>query len=444
MKLTVSEITGYTNGKIVGNTQNTITKVITDSRKIEPGSLFVAIKGERFDGHDFIKEAYKSGAAAALSQVYIDVPEGKTLILVDDTKGALVDLAKGYRGRFNIPFIAVTGSVGKTTTKEMIHSALSVKYKTHKTSGNFNNEIGLPLTMMELSGEHECAVFEMGMSGFGEIALLSSIVMPDIAVITNIGVSHIEKLGSKENILKAKLEVCENLNKDGYLILNGDDKLLWGLKGKLPFKTIYYGIENKECDYVADKPSNDSFILGTKNIILPVLGRHNIYNALCAIAVANLLDISTDEAVRGLMSFETDGIRQSIIKFGNITFMNDYYNASPPSMEAALDVLGEQTEHRRIAVLGGMLELGEYSKEAHLGVGKYASGDKCDILITVGGDSEYIKEGFIQGGGREAYSFSDNKSAAAFLKSLLKDGDFVLIKGSRGIKMEEIYKSVTE
>ncbi|NLM50290.1 MAG: UDP-N-acetylmuramoyl-tripeptide--D-alanyl-D-alanine ligase, partial [Clostridiaceae bacterium] len=279
---------------------------------------------------------------------------------------------------------------------------------------------------------------------FGEIALLSSIVMPDIAVITNIGVSHIEKLGSKENILKAKLEVCENLNKDGYLILNGDDKLLWGLKGKLPFKTIYYGIENKECDYVADKPSNDSFILGTKNIILPVLGRHNIYNALCAIAVANLLDISTDEAVRGLMSFETDGIRQSIIKFGNITFMNDYYNASPPSMEAALDVLGEQTEHRRIAVLGGMLELGEYSKEAHLGVGKYASGDKCDILITVGGDSEYIKEGFIQGGGREAYSFSDNKSAAAFLKSLLKDGDFVLIKGSRGIKMEEIYKSVTE
>jgi len=444
MKLTVSEIAGYTNGKIVGNTQNTITKVITDSRKIEPGSLFVAIKGERFDGHDFIKEAYKSGAAAALSQVYIDVPEGKTLILVDDTKGALVDLAKGYRGRFNIPFIAVTGSVGKTTTKEMIHSALSVKYKTHKTSGNFNNEIGLPLTMMELSGEHECAVFEMGMSGFGEIALLSSIVMPDIAVITNIGVSHIEKLGSKENILKAKLEVCENLNKDGYLILNGDDKLLWGLKGKLPFKTIYYGIENKECDYVADKPSNDSFILGTKNIILPVLGRHNIYNALCAIAVANLLDISTDEAVRGLMSFETDGIRQSIIKFGNITFMNDYYNASPPSMEAALDVLGEQTEHRRIAVLGGMLELGEYSKEAHLGVGKYASGDKCDILITVGGDSEYIKEGFIQGGGREAYSFSDNKSAAAFLKSLLKDGDFVLIKGSRGIKMEEIYKSVTE
>ncbi|MCX7773269.1 MAG: UDP-N-acetylmuramoyl-tripeptide--D-alanyl-D-alanine ligase, partial [Clostridia bacterium] len=274
-------------GRLSAPSDTLVTKVSTDTRTLGAGSLFVALIGERFNGHDFLAQAFENGAEIVMVNEGTTVPQNRPAIFVDDTLKALGRLASGYRDLFDIPVIAVTGSVGKTSTKEMIASILSARFKVHKTKGNFNNEIGLPLSVLELEDTHEAAVFEMGMRGFGEISYLSRIVKPDYAVITNIGISHIERLGSRQNILKAKLEILEGLRPEGTVILNGDDELLSGLRGLLKHKTIFYGIDENQDVWATDLSSKGeegvSFEVRTEtqdmSLFVPAPGMHNVHNA---------------------------------------------------------------------------------------------------------------------------------------------------------------------
>jgi UDP-N-acetylmuramoyl-tripeptide--D-alanyl-D-alanine ligase len=448
--LKCTEILKATGGILMsGNIDTKFTGISTDSRKICAGDLFIPISGERFDGHDYRKSSLNSGASAALTHKEIQGSYNKVIIKVEDTLKALRDIATYYRLKFNIPFIAITGSVGKTSTKDMVACVLNQRFNVLKTEGNFNNEIGLPLTIFNLDSFHETAVIEMGMSGFNEISRLSSIVNPDIAIITNIGLSHIEKLGSRQNILKAKMEILEHLNKDGLVILNGDDKLLYGLKDLLKFRTVYYGMEDG-LDYQAynvntagENGTYFEITIGNCDykVHVPVPGIHNVYNALAAITAGIELKLPPDKIVKGISEFSAGKMRMSIIPLEKIKIINDTYNASPQSMEAAIKVLKEIAAGRRtVAVLGDMLEMGEWASKAHIDVGKFAVLMGIDYIITVGDNGKSIKDGAILAGmsKENAFSFKDNNEANEFLSSFIIEDDVVLIKGSRGMKMEEI------
>ncbi|HEX9061237.1 MAG TPA: UDP-N-acetylmuramoyl-tripeptide--D-alanyl-D-alanine ligase [Clostridia bacterium] len=454
-KLTCSDVLKATGGTLVCGDEGTeIMGVSTDSRNIRSGDLFIPIKGEKFDGHDYIE---KSLEVCDASLTHIDTGEisGKVIIKVDDTLKALGALAAYYKNMHKIPFVAVTGSVGKTSTKDMIASVSSMRYNTLKTSGNFNNEIGLPLTLLRLEDSHEAGIIEMGMSGFGEISRLSKIVNPDVAVITNIGMSHIEKLGSRQNILKAKLEIIEGMNSDGTLILNGDDHLLYGLKDLLKIRTVYYGMEEGH-DFQAfnveshgEKGTYFEIALGRKDfkVHVPVPGIHNVYNALAAIAVGTMLNVPDDLIVKGISQFTPGKMRLDIISKNGIKVINDAYNASPQSMEAAMQVLHDMgTGARTIAVLGDMLEMGDFAQKAHEEVGKFAVGQEINYLVTFGGESAFIASGAAKSGmtRENIYSFTDIGEIKSFLKSFIKEGDIVLVKGSRGMKMERIVEHLTE
>jgi UDP-N-acetylmuramoyl-tripeptide--D-alanyl-D-alanine ligase len=454
--LKCSEIIGAVNGKLLsGNIDLIIDNISIDSRNIKPGDLFIPIIGERFDGHDFIISSFENGAAIALTERNFAPFDGKTLIKVKSTLAALRDLAAFYRSKFNIPFIAITGSVGKTSTKDIVASVLSQKYKVLKTAGNFNNEIGLPLSIFRMEKEHEVAIFEMGMSGFGEISRLSSIVRPDYAVITNIGLSHIDKFGSRQNILKAKTEIFEFLSPKGVAILNGDDNLLHGLKDLLKVRTLFYGTE-EGLDYQA----YDLLSLGEQgckfkisinddeyNVRTSTPGFHNVYNALAAISLGIELNVPMDLIIKGIYEYKPSDLRLNIVIKNDVKIINDTYNASPKSMEAALDVLKDiSTDGKRIAVLGDMLEMGEWSYKVHLDVGKYAALKGVDLILTVGENAQNIAVGALSGGisGENVKSFDDNKSVCMYLEKIVKAGDIVLVKGSRGMKMEQIVQELTK
>jgi len=454
--LTCEEIIQATNGVLVSGGKSTVFYGIsTDSRKINPGELFVPIVGQRFDGHDYIAGSLQSGAAGTLTHRDTDAAEGKVIIRVQDTLRALGDIARFYRQKFKIPFVGVTGSVGKTSTKEMISSVLGQKFKVLKNEGNLNNEIGLPLTIFNLDDSHEAAVVEMGMSGFGEISYLASIVKPDIAVITNIGLSHIEKLGSRQNILKAKMEIFEGLRENGTVILNGDDNLLNGLRDLLRFKTVYYGM-GEGLDYSAynvktagEHGTRFEISMGCRDysVEIHVPGVHNVYNALAAIAVGRELKVSEDMIIKGIAEFNPGKMRLNIISHKGMKVINDAYNASPQSMEAALDVLKDMTgAGRKIAVLGDMLEMGEYASRVHYDVGKFAVSRGIEYIITVGVNGRDIGLGALKAGAEpgKVISFENNSDAAGFLADFVKAGDVVLVKGSRRMKMEEIVERLTD
>lgn len=415
-----------------------------DNRSIKTGDLFVAIRGEKFDGHNFAASAVENGAVAVLCERELEV--GVPCLVVEDSIRGLQAIARGYRAEFSPKVVGVTGSVGKTTTKEMIASVLSEKYNTLKTEGNLNNEIGLPFTVLNLNKNHEAAVIEMGMNHFGEISRLTRIASPDIAVISAIGESHIEFLGSKEGILKAKLEILEGLSDDGTVILNGDDEYLISLKGKLPFKTIYYGITNNESDIFATAKSvslNEIIftVRGTENFEFKINcgGEHNLKNALAAVAVGRELGLSNEEIARGLDKFENTGMRQKIIKKDGRTIINDCYNANPDSMRASLKLLSD-IEGRKIAVIADMLELGESSKDAHTELGRLAA-DMADIIFVTGNMRECVKAG---AGDAEIYVFEDVASLCAKLKEIWTEGDTVLVKASRGMRLERVVESLCE
>ena len=419
-----------------------------DSRSVKPGQLFVALEGVR-DGHDFIPAALAAGAAAVLcSHSGGDFPA----IVVKDTRKALGDIAREERKRLNVTVVGVTGSVGKSTTKEMIVGILSQKYRTGKTPVNHNNDIGMPMAILALPEDTEVAVLEMGMNHFGEMAYLTSIAAPDIAVITNIGTMHIEHLGSREGILHAKLEILQGLRPGGHLIYNGDEPLLWNLRGSGSTAPHYFGLENPACDVkgsvrqeaegcteLAVTAGEESF-----QVCLPVEGRHFVSDALAAVAVARLLEVPVEGIRQGLAGFRSMEGRQEIYEAGGYTIIRDCYNAGPESMAASLTVLGKKNG-RRIAVLGDMLELGVCTQAEHYRVGRIAAG-KCDLLLALGKNAGRVVNGAITGGMRpvDAMAFDSAPELVRVLRAKARPGDIILFKGSRGMKMEQVLDQFLE
>ena len=449
-RLDVKDIVEATNGTLVcGEPDFVISEITTDSRKAGVNMLFVPIAGENNDGHDYIGSAFENGADVVITHRDIPARENKSIIKVNDTRTALGDIARFYKAKYNLPTVAVTGSVGKTTTKDMISSVLTMKYNTVKTQGNYNNDIGLPLTVFRLERKHEAIVLEMGMSHFGEIRYLASIARPDIAVITNIGMSHIENLGSQENIYRSKMQICDFFDENGVLIVNGDDKFL--AKKQKGIKTITYGIENKGCDLVAENIENSGIdgsrftvSLDGKNheITVKVPGVHNVYNALAAIAVGRQMGIDIKDIADGIREFQPSKMRMDIKNIDGIIVIDDCYNAAPDSIRAALKVLCDIKAQRRIAVLGDVLEMGEFAKTELYNVGKEMK--DIDVLVTVGEKARYIAEGAEKAGIKEIKTFENTEDAISFLDGYVTRGDCVLVKASRWMRFERIVDAFNE
>lgn len=442
--LRVSEIAKVCGGEF--NIDTEITSVAIDTRKIEKGCLFICIKGERFDAHRFIDEAFEKGAAAVM--ISEDIKIDKPYIKVDDTAKQMLSLAGYYRSKFDIPIVALTGSVGKTTTKEFTHLVVNSKYKAIKTLGNLNNEIGLPQMLFMLDSSTEAAVIEMGMNHFGEIHRLSTATQPTVGIITNIGVSHIENLGSREGILEAKLEILDGLKKGAPLLLNGDNDLLSTVKND-DYKIYFYAVDN-DADFKAvdikENPNTTSFTVQyfgkEQKITIPAIGKHNVYNALAAFAVGILLDIDAETAADALKTYEPSGMRQKVVEINGITSIEDCYNASPDSMKAGITTLAGIQACKKIAVLSDMLELGEYSEQAHYDVGTMAAENKIDYLLCVGSDAKYIVDGARDNGLLNAYLFDSKQSLTDKLFEIAEKGDAVLFKASRGMKLEEVISEI--
>lgn len=446
MNLTLGQIAKATGGKLKGF-DSVVTSVSTDSREIPVGCLFIALEGDNFDGHEFCNKAAENGAAAVMCHKKVDckIP----VITVKNTGTALLELSGYYRSTFEkLLVVGLTGSVGKTTTKEMTHAVLSQKYNTFKTEGNLNNEIGMPKTLLRLERETEAAVIEMGMSDFGEISRMTKQCKPDIGVITNIGVSHIEFLGSRDGILKAKLEILDGMKKGSPLILNGDNDKLITVKNP-DYKIIFFGIENKNADVsardITEENGKTSFTAcfdgNEQRVEIPTVGIHNVYDALAAFTVGLEALVPPQKIADGLQNYVPSGMRQRIKNVNEITVIEDCYNASPDSQRAAINVLSKHEGGKRVAVLGDMLELGSYSREAHLDVGKYTENKNIDILFTFGQEAEYIAEG-AKGFVKEIKMFHNKKELTNNLKDVLKSGDAVLFKASRGLRLEDVINSL--
>lgn len=431
--------------KIINKRDQIFKGISTDTRKTQPGDLFIALKGERFDGHDYLPAALESGAAGVVvSREDINAPGDIIRFVVNDTLEALQRIGRFQRQRFDIPLIAITGSNGKTSTKDMLAAVLSARYKVLKTEANFNNEIGLPQTLLNLNKAHQVAVVEMGMRGQGQIHALAEIALPSVGVITNVGETHIELLGSVENIAKAKAELVEAIGESGLVILNADDKHVKAMSKMTKAKIIEYGLQNGDIraeDIVLDS-SGVSFVCqspkGNFPVFVPVVGKHNVYNALAAIAVALELGLTPSDIAAGFKSYKASGMRLSIETKGSYTVINDAYNASPLSMSAAIDTLVEVAPGRKVAVLGDMLELGSIAPEAHRRIGRKLAQQKIDIVVTVGMLAELIADSAREYGLRNVAACRTHDSAMENLHKMLQPGDTILVKGSRGMKMENI------
>lgn len=414
--------------------------VSTDTRNIEKGNIFFALKGDNFNGNCYVEMASEKGAALCIIDEVLFCEEKlqkhTSIIKVENCRKALLDLAEFYRSMLNIKIVGVTGSTGKTSTKDLTAAALSTKYKVFKTEGNFNNEIGLPLMIFKLDNSYDVAVLEMGMNNLEEIHRMAKAARPDIALITNVGISHIENLKTRENILKAKMEITNFFNKNNILIINGDNDLLKGITRE-GFKVIKVGMENKG-DYFPSEihlqEDKVSFKVLEEVFEINLPGKHNVSNGLLSIACGIELGMSLKEIKEGFRNLKGTGMRLDIIKKESYTIVNDCYNASPDSMKAAIDVLININGKRKIAVLGTMKELGEESYNAHKEVGKYAKEKGVDLLIALGEYNNAYEEGF----NHEFKSFNSREEVAEFLETDISFGDVLLFKASRAMKFEEI------
>ena len=459
MNLKIKDILKCTNGKlIIGDTEKECKNYSKDTRTIKKGDTYIGIKGEKFDGSSFWKDALNNGAETVIiNNIKLDEIEeykkqNKNIIRVEDTIKAIGEMAsykmKIQKEKYNLKVVGVTGSVGKTSTKDIIANVLSKKYKVLKTEGNNNNHIGLPLTILRLQDE-EIAVIEMGMNHLGEISYLTKIAKPDISVITNIGTSHIGNLGSRENILKAKLEILEGMENKN-IVINNDNDLLhnWYLKNKDNIEIHTFGIEN-ESEFKAEnlklEENSSEFICKNNNeklnIKVPVGGQHFILNALCALTVGKLLNLNNEEITDGINSFELTAKRMEINHLkNNITIINDSYNASFESMKASILSLKNMKANRRIAVLGDMFELGEFSEKLHRKVGTEIYKNNIDKLFLIGENAKFIgneaeKEGYEN---KNILYFETREDLAKALIENLKNGDVALIKASNGMKLFEV------
>lgn len=452
--LTLSVIAECTKGSlhIQGKADKEVTWVGIDSRKLIPGGLFIATKGERVDGHTFIEQVYKNGAAAVVCE---KAPENEEIpyILVEDSLQALKDIAEFYRQHLAIKVVGITGSVGKTSTKEFIAGVLEQKYKVHKTAGNFNNEVGLPLTVLQIRDE-EIAVLEMGISNFGEMHRLSKIARPDVCVMTNIGQCHLEFLGSREGILKAKSEIFDFACETAAVFVNGDDDMLATIGKKTKGETLHYGLSSENDVYAKEIENLGLFGSRCKicfsfekqefGVEIPLPGEHMVYNALAAAGVAKFYGLSTEQIARGIASVKPVDGRSNIIRTEKYTVIDDCYNANPVSMKAAIDLLGTALG-RKVAVLGDMFELGENERKLHEEVGVYAATKKIDVLLCVGRLCEYMAEAAEknkEGSAPKVYYFPEREMLENKLSELLKDGDTVLVKASHGMGFADIVKEL--
>ncbi len=458
--LYLDKIIQVTKGTMIGKEQNLMCNEFSiDTRSLKDGDVYIGIKGENFDGNSLYKEAFEKGAKLCILNQEMkekiekeDQEKDKTILFVEDTMQALGKIAEYKRSLYSIPVVAITGSVGKTSTKDMIGSVIAQKYKVHKTQGNYNNAIGLPLTILGLKDE-EVLVVEMGMNHFGEIDYLTNIAKPTIAVITNIGTSHIGNLGSRENILKAKLEILNGLQDKGTIIINQDNDLLqkWAKEdGK--YHKLTYGIEEKS-DVMAEdikiQETESKFKIKEANktyeIEVPISGKHFIYNSLSAIAVGKILEIPMEQIIKGIKDFKLTNKRMDIQTIEEeITVINDSYNASYDSMKASLEYMHKLAGKRKIAILGDMLELGKFAKQLHQKVGEEVVKNEVDLLITVGPLAHYIAEEAIEKGMKEqqVIEFLTNKEVVFYLKQNMKKGDIILLKASNALNFTQILEEL--
>ncbi|MBU1006777.1 MAG: UDP-N-acetylmuramoyl-tripeptide--D-alanyl-D-alanine ligase [Candidatus Omnitrophica bacterium] len=446
---TVKDVLLAAKGKLLsGNDKDILRGISTDTRRMKGGELFVAIKGERFDGHNFILDAVSRRAGGVLVQEgCIANPNFKlpevSFICVADSVRALGDIARFHRSRFNTPLIGITGSNGKTTTKEMTASILGKKFNTLKSFGTENNQIGVPLTLMRLDAGHKAVVLEMGTNHLGEIRRLSEIAKPTIAVITNIGLSHLKYLKDMDTVLKAKAEILDYLDKDAKVIINGDDEYLKKLK--TDHKLVRFGLD-KSFDVYADKislePDGINFKLnGKHDIRLNMVGRHNVYNALGAIAIGLDLGINFDDIKEALGEFRGQDMRLEVKRLGDINIINDAYNSNPSSMRQAIEALRDMSaKGRKILVAGDMLELGNFSGRFHHLVGRQAAESGIDLIVAVGKLAEHVAKGAQEAGMSRSKTKVCNvtKEACQAILDLIKKGDTILVKGSRAMKMEQV------
>lgn len=450
MDLNLEEIIKAVNGEIlIQNNEGIFNKISTDTRKIEKDNLFIALKGQNFNGNDYTISAVEKGAAIVIvDEMKFKIEELNnrgTIIKVKDTKEALGDIARFYRNKLGIKVVGITGSTGKTSTKDLVAAFLSGKYRVFKTQGNFNNEIGLPLMIFELSKEYDIAVLEMGTSNFGEINRLASIALPDVAAITNVGVAHIEYLKTRENILKEKMCISDFFGEKNSLILNCENDMLKTVEKSDKFKLEKIGYDESydlHAENIELTSETTGFDVVTKDkeryrFMLNMVGEHNVLNALLGIQISKDFGLTFEEMEQGLKNFNATSMRLEFIKKDIFTIINDSYNANPDSMKAALEVLKNYSGNRKIAVLGTMGELGDYAKEAHTKVGEFARG-RADVVLTTGEYKKCYEEGFKE----NTNVFETKQELMEALVNMIQPNDTILVKASRSAKFEDIIKYI--
>lgn len=464
ISLKIKEVLEATRGQksngrlVIGDLEASLSSIVIDSRQAGPDTMFIAIIGENTDGHKYIKSAYDLGCRTFMVCQELDILDqldGSSIVCVDNTELAMGQLAKYYKNKFDIPVVGITGSVGKTTTRDMVYAVVSNKFRSLKNEKNLNNQFGVPLTIFNLDSSYECAVIEMGMSGFGEIDYLADIVRPDIAVISNIGTSHIEHLGSQEGIFKAKMEISDYFSEDSCLIVNGDDEYLSKLRAEkdaISYSLCSFGKDWKNTivlKSIENLDNKTNFVVKLEDkeeeFSIPTVGEHNVYNAMSAILVGLRLGMNIDEIRQGLMNFVATGDRQNIINTGKYLVINDVYNASPDSMIASLKVLALNKDRRKVAILGDCLEMGDYEEEGHRRVG-LQSVRRSDVIITQGKAARFIgieaqEHGFDLS---NIYHFDTKEELIEDLKNILEDQDAILVKASRGMAFEDIVNYLKE
>jgi UDP-N-acetylmuramoyl-tripeptide--D-alanyl-D-alanine ligase len=448
---TVAEILEVTGGRLLqGSPATPVTGFAYDSRQVKPGDCFVAMPGERVDGHDYADKAAAAGAACIIAGRHVEVP-GAALVEVPDPLLALGHLGRVHRERFPIPIIGITGSVGKTTTKELVAAALGARFNVFRSIGNLNSEVGLPITLMDLDTPHQAAVLEMGMRAPGEIEYLVSIARPDIGIVTNVGPTHLELLGTIENIARAKSELVRGLPVDGAAILNADDPLVAAMAGECSCRTVWYygfGARGRGDRWVTVQDLERSGETGQRitlvspdgeaEAFLPAPGRHNVLNAMAAAAAGLHMGMSLAEVARGLADYVPSGNRMRILNVGGVRLLDDTYNAAPVSVIAALGVMRDLAgEGRCIALLGDMYELGAAAYEGHVQVGE-AAGRLADLVVAVGDMARHIAAA----AGSKGQFIAAKPAALDAVKQMVRPGDTLLVKGSRGMAMEEIVQAL--